>query len=196
VIIYDLEIVKAIPTKEAKVDGIEYCNGWNDHANMGVAVICAYETKTQRYRVFTKENWNEFADLYCNSGEKFIGFNSISFDNAVLAANGIVEIAEKDSYDLLREIWRSAGLGPVFKYPSHVGYGLEAVATINGLPGKTGSGEIAPIDWQRGKYGKVIDYCLTDVWLTWKLIEKIQKQGYLISPLYTHPKLDVLMPTD
>jgi len=33
-LVYDIEIVKAIRGRdEPRLDGIEYCDGWHDHAN-------------------------------------------------------------------------------------------------------------------------------------------------------------------
>ncbi len=181
--VYDLEIIKAIPPKEGILEqGIEYCAGWHDHANMGVSVIGGYDFGDDRYRVFTKDNWGEFANLYRDSKKIFAGFNSIPFDNSVLKACGIVDIAEDRCFDLLREVWKAAGLGPTFEYPSHAGYSLDAVAKANGVGQKTGHGAIAPVDWQRGNIGTVIDYCLQDVALTKKLIDKINEEGGLMDP--------------
>jgi hypothetical protein len=194
IIVYDLEIIKAIPTKEPRIEGIEYCGGWQDHANMGVSVIGAYDFNADRYRVFTQDNWDEFVDLVIN-GSTMAGFNSIPFDNAVLKAFGIVDIPEKQSYDLLREVWKAAGLGPVFEYPSHAGYNLDAVAKANGLSGKTGNGALAPVDWQRGNIGSVIDYCLQDVAITAKLIKLVIDRRELRSPM-TGKLIKVRSPLD
>jgi hypothetical protein len=181
IIVYDLEIIKAIPTKEPRIDGVEYAESWQDHAAMGVSVIGAYDFAEDRYRVFTKDNWHEFEQLIFSS-PIVVGFNSIPFDNAVLKAAGIVDIWEEKSYDLLREIWRAAGLGEQFKYPSHTGYSLDAVAKANGLSGKTGNGALAPVYWQRGQIGTVIDYCLQDVAITTKLIKKVIESNILTCP--------------
>lgn len=181
-LIYDIEIINAIPQRGVdRIEGITYANSWQDHANMGVSVIGAYDCTADRYRVFTKDNWHEFAALVATT-PVIAGFNSIPFDNAVLKACDIVDIWEEKSYDLLREIWAGAGLGPGFQYPSHAGYSLDAVAKANGLSGKTGHGAIAPINWQRGNIGTVIDYCLQDVAITAKLIKRVQDSGELICP--------------
>lgn len=56
-LVYDIEIIKAIPQKDSpKKQGIEYCKGWHDHQNMGISVIGAYSFEDDRYRVFTKDN--------------------------------------------------------------------------------------------------------------------------------------------
>jgi hypothetical protein len=175
IIVYDLEIIKAIPTKEPQIEGIEYCGGWQDHANMGVSVIGAYDFAEDRYRVFTKDNWTEFEQLvFLNP--IVAGFNSIRFDNPVLKACGIVDIWEEKSYDLLQEIYKSLG-----KRVS--GYGLDKIAKANGLSGKTGNGALAPVDWQRGNIGTVCDYCLQDVAITAKLIKQVISEGELIDPV-------------
>lgn len=181
-LVYDIEIVKAVPSRtgEGLAQGIEYCEGWHDHENMGISVVGAYDYKADEYRVFAKDNLAEFAQL-TKMRRPLVGFNSIPFDNAVLAANDIV-IAEERCYDLLRETWRAAGLGPTFMFPSHAGYGLADIAMNNGLPDKTGHGAIAPVDWQRGNIGKVIDYCLHDVWLTKKLLDHVMSEKPLADP--------------
>ena len=56
------------------------------------------------------------------------------------------------------------------------------LSLANGLPGKTSKGTHAPIMWQRGDHGQVIDYCLNDVWLTKKLIDQCREVGHLRSP--------------
>ena len=180
-IIYDCEIVKAIQNKnEERIEGIEYCDGWRDFENMGISIIGAYDYDTGRYRVFAEDNFDEFQDLV-NSTDLVIGFNSIAFDNNLCAANSI-NIENEESYDVLVEIWKSAGLGPDFEYPSHAGFGLNACAKKNFGVEKTGHGALAPVDWQRGNIGKVIDYCLNDVYLTKLLVDRIIDQEWIQDP--------------
>lgn len=171
-IIYDCEIIKAIQGKdETRIEGIEYCEGWKDHSNMGISIIGAYDYETFRYRVFAADNFKEFQELV-DSTDLVIGFNSLAFDNRLCAAHGIT-VRDDKSYDLLVEIWKGAGLSGEFKYPSHVGFGLDACVRTNFNLSKTGDGALAPVDWQRGKFGKVVDYCLNDVHLTKALIDLV-----------------------
>jgi hypothetical protein len=96
-----------------------------------------------------------------------------------------VKIDDNKSYDILVEIWKGLGLGPKFKYPSHAGYGLGAVIKTN-MPGNSGKmmgGWMAPVEWQRGNIGRVIDYCLSDVALTRELLELIISNGGVKSPV-------------
>ncbi|MCY3753951.1 MAG: hypothetical protein OXG99_07675, partial [Alphaproteobacteria bacterium] len=179
----DIEIIKAIPPRNGdREPGIEYCGGFEDHENCGVSVICAYDYATGRYRVFMEDNFAEFVALADDPASMpVIGFNSMSFDDKVLAAN---ELAVTTNYDLLREMWRSVGLGPEFQYPTHVGFSLDATAKANGLPGKTGHGALAPVQWQLGEIGQVVDYCLEDVRLTKTLIDKVLRYGRLTDPRF------------
>jgi hypothetical protein len=54
--------------------------------------------------------------------------------------------------------------------PKGWSYKLDAIAKANGMA-KTGTGELAPIMWQRGQKQEVIDYCLNDVRVTTAILE-------------------------
>ena len=178
ILVYDLEIVQAIPQRnKAKEPDIVYCAGWEDHANMGVSVIGAYDSLDDRFRVFTKEGFSDFEQLAHN--RILVGFNSIHFDDEVLKHVGVNVTTD---FDLLQELWVGAGLGREFVYTSHAGFGLDATAKANGVGAKTGWGGSAPIQWQRKEYGRVIDYCLEDVRLTWRLMSQVMDFGFLRDP--------------
>ena len=180
-LVYDLEIVKAIPDKSgACKDGIEYCEGWQDHKNMGISVIGAYDYLEQKYRVFCKDNFAEFQKLVDKSN-CLVGFNNIGFDNKVLRENGI-EILDENCYDILVGVWVGDNLEPMFSYPSHIGYGLDAICIANFGDHKSGHGALAPVHWQEGKIGAVIDYCINDVKLTKNLLDYIIRYGAIKSP--------------
>ncbi len=188
ILIYDIEILKAVPPKDAReiISGVEYCGGWDDKENMGISCIGAYDYLEDRYRVFTKGNFQEFMELV-SMRSLIVGFNSIPFDNAVVKAAIDFVIPESKSYDLLREIWIASGLHPEFQYPSHVGYGLEACCSANWGTKKTGNGAFAPVYWQSGHYGKVIDYCLNDVRLTKQLFDAAMYGAPITSPVDKKP---------
>jgi len=179
--IYDLEIIKAIPDRKSEnKPGIDYCEGWQDHKNMGISVICVYDYWKERYRVFCEDNWAELQSLF-NSRKSAIGFNNIGFDNKVLRENGF-EIDDNRCFDILVETWKGDNLGPRFEYPSHTGYGLDAICKANFNSVKSGHGALAPVQWQQGEIGAVIDYCLNDVKLTKALLEYIIRYGRIKSP--------------
>jgi hypothetical protein len=194
-LIYDIEIHRGIPPKDGSVEvGIAYCAGWRDHANMGVTVIGAYDYAEDRYRVFCPDNHAEFFAL-AKERSPLVGYNSIPFDNAVLAATypQHAQILQDDPpgrcYDLLREIWRACGLGPKFEYPSHAGYSLDQVCMRNFGQTKSGNGALAPALWQRGQIGQVIDYCLNDVRLTRLIFDRAIHQQEIIIPKEALPLL-------
>ncbi len=192
-LIYDCEIAKAIPGRnEERQEGIEYCEGWRDFNNMGISVICAYDYVTHRYRCFMQDNLEEFQQLVLGA-DCVVSFNGLAFDNQLCAANDIVVPAEK-SYDLLVEIWAGDGLGPNFSPRTHGGYGLDKCAQANFNYRKTGHGAFAPVLWQQGKYGEVVDYCLNDIMLTKKLLDRVLKQGFIISPVTDHSIIRVKPP--
>jgi hypothetical protein len=175
-LIYDIEIIKAIPPRNPleRLDDIDYCDGWAALGQMGVSVIGCYDYRDDRYRVFCQDNFAEFKDLVHGSSV-VIGFNNAKFDNAVLEACDIVDIWEEKTYDILQEIW--AANGARFS-PS----GLDAVCKANFGTSKAGDGALAPVDWQRGNYGKVIDYCMNDVRMTKQVMDLVLSGASVISP--------------
>lgn len=184
-IIYDIEIAKAIPSPHSYCEkGIKYCSGWSDHARMGISVIGAYDYVEDRYRAFCADNSDEFTALWDNR-DLCVGFNNIPFDNAVIRATKDADWQCPDDvhcYDLLHEIWVASGLSPTFDRKTHGGVGLDAVCEKNFGAKKSGNGALAPVDWQRGKYGTVIDYCLNDIRLTKKLFDLVLAGKPIINP--------------
>jgi hypothetical protein len=179
---YDLEIVKAVPGKDEPLEGIEYCFGWHDHASMGISTVCAYDYGTDRWRVFCADNFSEFMAL-ANTCRPLVSFNGIGFDNRVLEAALMVHIEPDVCYDVLREMWVAAGLSPEYgTFDTHGGFGLDATAKVNLNQHKTGHGEVAPVEWQRGNIGRVIDYCTNDVRLTKRLFDRVRLTGGLRDP--------------
>ena len=187
-LIYDIEIVKAVPSPYSHHEkGIKYCSGWSDHARMGISVIGCYDYADQRTRVFCADNFSAFVERARHSGTLLVGFNSIRFDNAVIAATINETFAEDACYDILRETWIAAGIGPEFQRGTHGGYGLDAMCEKNFGTKKSGNGALAPVLWQQGKIGEVIDYCLNDVRLTKQLFDRVLEGVALASPKDDRP---------
>lgn len=179
-IIYDIEIKKAIHKKgEPKLDGIEYCKGWRDYAGMGISCLVANDYINGQYRLFMDDNIHDFLKL-CK-GRLVVGFNSVGFDNRIIEAMFGVNLDDQ-SYDILREMWIASGLKPTFGGKSHTGFSLDLTSGRNLGANKSGDGALAPIDYQEGRYGNLIDYCMRDVWLTSRLMDCIMDMGGLYSP--------------
>ena len=159
---------------------------------MGLSCIGAYDYESRRYRVFCEDGFGEFQDLV-DSHDIIVGFNSIGFDNKLCAANGI-SVPDEKSYDILVEVWKGAGLGPMFEYPTHIGFGLDAICQANFGLSKTGHGAQAPVQWQRGLYGQVIDYCINDVKITKDLLDHIMNIGFIKDPTNQSKVLNIKKP--
>ncbi len=167
-IVFDVEIKKGILGKnETPLEGIEYCGGWRDFENMGVACVCTFDTETHLARAFTEEHLVE-CGLYLMTAPTG-GFNTKRFDVPLLAVHGVaIDVASH--YDALEQIWLKLGLDADQFSSLHASWGLDAVMQATFGLAKTGHGAMAPIWWQRGDHGRVIDYCLNDAWLEAKLI--------------------------
>ena len=188
ILIYDCEIINCIPSKNKRLNStFRYCKGWRDFKNMGISVIGAYLSEDFTYlqglNSFTNpidsipHHFPSFQQVLAQK-PKIIGFNSRSFDDNLVKANGI---KIKTDYDLL-ELCRLSGYGSTRweDQPSGWSYSLDAIAKANGVA-KTGSGSLAPQLWQIGKRQEVIDYCLNDVEITRKIWE-LGLEGKLIDP--------------
>jgi len=165
-ILYDCEIMNCIPHHSEIIpwQGLDYCQGWDDFAGMGISCVCAIDLQDNLPRIFLPDNLSEFSELISRPGIRIIGFNSRSFDDRLCQANGI---DVKTDYDLLEEIRFAAG------YPREYtpgvtpkGYNLDALAKANGFPAKSGRGDLAPVWAQTGQIGRLVDYCLRDVTTT------------------------------
>lgn len=181
-LIYDLEICNAVPPRDGRLlEDVCYCEGWSDFAGMGIACICVYDFIKERPRVFLKDNLADFATL-ASSHETLVGYNNLRFDNRVLEAAGLPALPESHCYDLLTEIWRGAGLSDEFHPATHGGFSLDAVCGANFRSSKSGNGADAPLWFQRGEVGKLVDYCLGDVFLTKRLLDRVIRCGRLLDP--------------
>lgn len=184
-LVYDLEIFKAIPPRisSERIEGIMYCNGWDDKVNMGISVICAAANDTQQSVFCWREDQDNLKRFQweVEQHDLLVGFNSESFDDKVLAAHGI---HVHTGYDILREFYKAKGIDP---YPEkfdsrYAGCGLNAIAHANGLGAKTGDGALAPVWWQQGEKERVVEYCIQDVKLTQAIFEKILNGESLNDP--------------
>jgi hypothetical protein len=184
-LVYDIEILKAILGRdEVRQPDVEYCDGWHDHANMGISVIGAYDYFEDRYRAFCGDNIDAFFDLAARR-QPLVSFNGIGFDDKVLSHEvGAFDcfLPSAPRYDLLREIWIASGLAPEYDGDSHKGFGLDATCEANFGIRKTGNGAHAALLWQRRRIGEVIDYCLNDVRLTKRLFDAVLRNDPIICP--------------
>jgi len=175
-IVFDLEIVNAIPDRgKPRLPGIVYCDGWGDYANMGVAVIAAYDYLDQTMKVFLSHEAPAFATLV--AGRSVVcGFNIIQFDNQVLRHSAGVHIPPERCFDILAAVKERVG-----RYQK--GYSLDAICRANIDGSKSGDAAMAPIMWQRGQQDEVIEYCKNDVLLTKGLFDRILSGAGIVDPV-------------
>lgn len=207
IIILDVEIKKAILGRnETPIEGIEYCGGWRDFENMGISCVCTYDINTHLSRVFLEEDLKELVQYL--HGKQTAGFNTKRFDIPLLAAHSVYVGDEAITfgpssppswvhthYDILEQIWLAQGLDPDKFVPrTHGGWGLDAVCQATLGIAKTGHGALAPVWWQQGKRGKVIDYCLNDVWMEGQLLLHIIKHGWVTNVVGSPPMFNVNPP--
>jgi len=185
---FDTEIVNLIPSGKPE-PSYRYCKGWTDYEGMGISVIGCYASWLEdidKYKYFILDNnywenvWTEKlpelpyediahlgylevsgqANLFRKllyKADNIIGFNSINFDDRLLKANSI---NVDTTIDLLQEVRKAA---KNHKVDGRGSYKLGLLAEHNLPYTKSGSGELAPVLWQEGKYNEVVSYCLNDV---------------------------------
>ena len=174
-ILYDLEIKNAIPDpKKDPIEGIKYCKSWGDHAGMGISVLVAYNYRLGLLGIFMDDNQDEFKE-WIEKTDAIIGFNSDRFDNPVLKANWGITVPKDKSYDSYKYIKSGCGGGPG-------SLSLDSIAKANEYITKSGNGALAPIWYQRGQIGKLINYCTTDVRILKLVQDGIEKYGTIINP--------------
>src|ERR1700684_3274336 len=186
-VVYDCEIRHCIPDGKNPIPkGMATCKGWTDYTGMGISVITAY-VWGEGYRVFLENNMQEFKALASDPETILAGFHSWRFDDRLIAAVLDIGINPSRTWDLLRQIVKATGGNP--DGVPH-GYGLSALCEANFLSRKTpGAGAQAPILWQSGQIGALVDYCLSDTMRTKKLIE-LAVDGRLRSPIHFR-RLDI-----
>jgi hypothetical protein len=175
--VYDAEILKCIPAKGQPLDpDLGYCKGWKDFPGMGISCVAGVSSLGDS-AIWDSRGISPL-DQWFPLEIQIVGFNSKSFDDRLMAANGI---QVQTDYDLLEEI-RLAAFGSIRwqDTPRGRSYALGKLGEANGCP-KTGSGELAPELWQRGQYEAVLQYCLNDVKITRILLEK-GLEGTLLDP--------------
>lgn len=166
-IVYDLEIVAMIPDRRtvARMEGVRYCDGWTDYAGMGVACACAVDLYTGRPHIFLEDNLPGLQQLAA-SRRHLVGFNSIMFDDKVMAGAGFPVTT---TYDLKVEA------GGVIKGRKVPGRRLADFARANlGVEKDVGNHADLPAYWQHGEHGLVINECMSDVFLLARLVQLIE----------------------
>lgn len=171
-LVYDLETARAVRGRNEDMDpAYEYADGWTDFAGMGVACLCAIDLYTGRPHIFLDDNLDDFVALVAQR-KHLVGFNSIMFDDKVLAAAGYPVTT---TYDLKVEAQGVVAGKRV------AGRRLSDFARVNlGIEKPLENHAEIPKMWQREERGAVINECMSDVHL---LAELIARLPTLIDPV-------------
>ena len=178
-IIYDLEIIRAIPTKDRQADpAVQYCKGWGDRQGMGMSIVTVYVSPgfssfPEGIRTFINEKSlipYDFPDFRLLLAEKpiVLGFNSVRFDDKVAQANGIDVATNYDIYNQIRKVVGSKG-----------DQSIKNLARANGL--NKGDGVLAPLYWQLGRRDEVIAYAREEMEAMVKIL-RLGLRGELKNP--------------
>lgn len=209
-LIYKCFPIKCIPNEcSPPYQDLEYSAGWEDYKNMGIALIgtwASWKLPGKRLSAFTAENLEEFRKL-ADLSEMTLGFNSLSFDDALIRTFGIELASDRD---LLREIIAET-VNPklstqakkyteytelIARYPIAAEYSLSALALAN-LPSVQIAKESVSVLWQKQRYQEAIRSCLHQVLLIKKL-DALHRRERLFDPVCGRPvshKFPIPVPT-
>lgn len=186
ILVYDLEICNAIPPKRAidRLPDIKYCEGWDDFQGMGISAIswCLMEAASFtpieiHVSQFSDDAALRFSDFIADDAIDIGGFNSTKFDDNLLHAHGVYLTS---NFDILTLILRAAGVYGFEYWKKGLKYNLASIAHANGVE-KTGTGENAPILYQKNKISDLLLYCLNDAMIETNILTKLLN-GTLIDP--------------
>jgi len=173
---FDLEIAKITSFDQDLDDqrplGITCAATWASNANMPL-LWCG---RDQYGQIAPAMNPNEvsnmlnYLQLAIYQGYTLLTFNGAGFDIKTMAETADREVCKSlalSHVDMYFHLFCLFGYGP----------GLDRAAKGMGLAGKTEGvdGAFAPELWQRGEYGKVLQYVAQDALMTLRLAEAVEQ---------------------
>ena len=192
-VVVDVEIQKTIE---------ETPGGWDATDQLGVAVACVWEYRTQRMRVYGPEDLVQLQERLLKA-DRISGFNIWNFDFPVIwgisktqwkqLRDGTFAYFAKDGWpnlhsllkrtdDMLRRIWQALNLDPDnFDPKTHGGWKLDNVALATLGYAKIGYGGDAPKWYQKGLIQKVVNYCADDVALERDLTDYVERYSRVLN---------------
>lgn len=143
----------------------------NEPRDLDLAVVCIYDSETDSYSHYFKENLHELWPII-EKADLLIGFNSNHFDIPLLDKYYAGNLFDIKSIDLLEKIYSS--LGRRIK--------LDHIAQATLGEAKSGNGLESIVWWRNGEIDKVVDYCKQDVKVTKEVYDFAIKHGVLKYP--------------
>lgn len=157
--------------------------GWNNSHKMGVACLVVRDSRDLNYHVFSPDDVPdtkpliqviELFDNALDEGRIINGYNILNFDFTVLEH----ELGLKN----LKHKYESIIVDPMQHIYEQLGFrvSLQDLVSLNFNDSKLMDAKNAPIEWRKGNYQKVIDYCKKDVELEYKLYLKGKNEKMLM----------------
>ena len=158
------KLVLDLETKKS----FEEVGGDQNRAKLEVSVCCVYSYDRDEFKAFKEADFKELGEWLKNAS-LIIGFNSKSFDFAVLQPYFKFNLSKLPHLDILEEI--NLTLGHRLK--------LDSVAQSTLGEGKSGSGLDAIWYFKNNEWDKLISYCNDDVRVTRDVYEYGKRHGHL-----------------
>lgn len=136
-------------------------------ANLGVSVVCAYDSKVGKMLTFFEEDIPKLIKIMPE--RLLVGYNIRRFDLPVLTGHGL-KMENVDIFDLMEEVER--GLGRRF-------IKLEYVAQGTLGEGKSADGKLAVEWYKQGRIKEIAEYCAQDVEVTHRIFRHGLDKGSL-----------------
>ncbi|MBX4181270.1 ribonuclease H-like domain-containing protein [Candidatus Parcubacteria bacterium] len=143
--------------------------GSADPAALDIAVVGIYDSETDSYSTFLKEDLHKLWPILEHS-DMLIGFYSEHFDLPLLNKYYPGDLSKIKQLDILKEIRKQYGRG----------MSLDKLAEGTLGKKKSGHGLEATKWWKQGEYDKVRNYCLDDVRITKELYDHATTHNKLI----------------
>jgi hypothetical protein len=168
--------------------------GWDFTGEMGVSCAVVYEVGRDRYRMYDSSELEELRECL-DRADKITTWNGWTFDLPVIyginrpdwkdheitmrpGGKNNLPLSER-SHDMLLLVHKGLGLTPGVMTAAHKGWRLQDVSEALGFGGKCDDGAMAPEMFKKGEWGKLMTYCVHDVWLTTQIERFARKHGFV-----------------
>lgn len=146
-LVFDIE-TKDLAPKDSSLENL---------AQLGVSVVCAYDSKVGKMLTFFEDDMPKLVKLMYD--RLVVGYNIRRFDLPVLTGYGL-QMDKLEVFDLMDEVERGMGRKWIK---------LEYVAQGTLGEGKSADGKIAVEWYKQGKMKELAEYCAVDVEVTHKV---------------------------
>lgn len=171
--VFDIEISKTIGQVARELSLRTEGEAFGYPHKLGFSIGVVYSSTTKEYLVF--QSAKEMAKYLLDFDGLLVSFNGIRFDLPCLLAEIDIDtyqwLQKKKHLDLLADFYNNV------KGRFRVSLNNIAENTIGKV--KSGKGEDAPLLFQQGKIGELIEYCKMDVQLTQEIFEFGCQNGYI-----------------